>query len=275
MNNKTLILLIVIIAAITVVVVSWRTPSSNGVTLTVTPTVTPTATPTVTDPFAATPTPTVTTTGTPTPTVTVTATPTPTPTPTAGAGTFDGIKDTTWAYGVTEQTVGSLVYFIDSVNPKLIKKGSSKTDAGAQTVFTSSTNGNIGSFYVNGGSMYVVTKRDASTNYSKFQKLTLSSGSIAKLYEFYSSKYEATQFTVRKSNDTKAGFYIGLEGVNNATSPAGMYIKNYAQQWIRVFVGIDKTSTFTGLAPTTETTPQLGGLFIVGSTQSQAYVDLE
>lgn len=274
MNNKTLILLIVIIAAVTVLIVSWRTPTQNTGELTPTPTMTVTATPTPTDPFAVTPTVTITTTPTVTVTPTPTVTTTPTPTPTATTGTFNDIRDEDWVYGMTEQTVGTSIYFIDEDEPKKIKKGTSKADTGAQTVFTSDTNGEVGSFYVNGGNLYVVTKRDPSTNYSKFQKVALSSGAKAKLYEFYSGKYEATQFAVMKNNDTKTGFYIGLEGVNNNYEPAGMYITNYTQQWILAFVGVDKTAEIIGIAPTEDGT-QLAGLFEAGGDQEQAYIDLE
>lgn len=265
MSNKILVLLIVIIAAATVIIVSWRTPTEPTGTPTPTPTATPTETPEPTDPFEATP--------TLTPTVTVTTTPTPTPTPSV-ATSFEEIRNTAWMYGVTEQTVGSIVYFIDATDKKLVKRGASKNDASAQTVFTSDTAGEVGNFYVNGGFLYVVTKRDASTNYSKLQRITLSNGTKAKLYEFFSSKYEATQFALNKNNDAKAGFYIGLEGVNNGSAPAAMYIENYAQKWIKPFVGVDKESDFYAAAPNTEGT-QLIGLFMKGGTQSQAYVELE
>jgi len=268
MSNKTLILLIVIIAAVTIVVVSWRTPSTNTGTPTPTPTATPTPTPT--DPFLATPT--VTTTKLPTATPTPTATATPTPTPTL-ASTFEDIRDTDWFYGVTEQTVGSSVYFINEDEPKKVMKGTSKTDSGAQTVFTSDNAGEVGSFYVNGGYLYVVTKRDASRSYSKFQRIALSSGSKAKLWEFYSGKYEMVQFAVNKNNDTKSGFYMGLEGVGDKAEPAGMYINAYTQKWIKSFVGVDKTATIMGLAPR-EDGSQLAGVFLADSEQSQAYIDL-
>ena len=267
-----LIVLIIVIAAVTVVVVSWRTPSSN--TGTPTPTPTATATPIVTDPFAVTPTVTTTPTVTITPTPTITVTATPTPTVTVETGTFDEIRNTAWVFGVTEQTVGSSVYFIDTTNPKIVRKGSSTSDAGAQAVFTSDNAGNVGSFYVNGSYLYVVTKRDATTNYSKFKRVALSSGSVAKLYEFFSSKYEATQFAINKNNDAKAGFYVGLEGLNDNAEPAGMYIKGYIQQWIKPFVGTGKTASISKLSPTTDNS-QLAGLFLVGSTSSQAYVDVD
>lgn len=272
MNNKTLILLIVIVAAITIGVVSWRTPSNTTETPTPTPTPTETATPTVTDPFAATPT--VTTTATPTPTVTTTTTVTPTPTVTTTTGTFNEIRDTDWIYGKTEQTVGSNVYFIDDEDAKIVRKGTSTSDAGAQAVFTSDTAGGVSSFYVNGNYLYVATTRDSSTNSSKLQRIALSSSSKAKLYEFSSSKYEIVQFSINKNNDAKAGFYIGLGGVNNGSTPAGMYIENYSQKWIKTFTGIDKTSIITGLAPTEEGT-QLAGLFLKGSEESQAYVEID
>jgi len=263
MNNKTLILLIVVIAAITIGVVSWRTPSSNDEG---TPTPTVTATPSVTDPFAVTPTVTITT------TATVTATPTPTPTV---AGTFESIRDTNWFYGVTEQTVSGKVYFIDATNKKVINKGTSTSDAGAQAVFTTDIDGEVGSFAVNGSYLYVATKRDASTSYSKMQRMVLSSGSKATLYNFYSSKYEIAQFAIKKDNDAKSGFYIGLKGVDDKAAPSGMYIKSYAQQWIKTFVGVDKTASIIGLAPTMGANPeQLAGLFLVGTTQTQAYVGL-
>lgn len=268
MSNKTLILLIVVIAAVTVIVVSWRTPSTG--TDTPTPTPTATATPSPTDPFAATATPTPTATATPTPTATATATPTPTPTLSTS---FDDIRDTDWFYGVTEQTVSGSVYFIKDGEPTKVKKGTSNTDASAQTVFTSDNAGEVGSFYVNGGYLYVVTMRDASTSYSKFQRVALSSGSKAKLYEFYSGKYEMAQFAVNKNNDAKSGFYVGLKGVDDKAEPAGMYINNYTQKWIRTFVGVDKTATIMGVAPREDGT-QLAGVFLVGSTQSQAYIDL-
>ena len=269
MNNKTLILLIVVIAAITIGVVSWRTPSSNDEG---TPTVT--ATPSVTDPFAATPTVTITitTTVTATPTPTVTATATPTPTPTV-AGTFEDIRDTDWFYGVTEQTVSGKVYFIDATNKKVIKKGTSVSDSGAQTVFTTDIDGEVGSFAVNGSYLYVATKRDAATSYSKMQRMVLSSGSKATLYNFYSSKYEIAQFAIKKDNDAKSGFYIGLKGVDDKAAPSGMYVKSYAQQWIKTFVGVDKTASILGLAPREDGT-QLAGLFLVDTTQTQAYIDL-
>lgn len=265
MNNKILILLIVVIAAITIVIVSWRTPSSTDQGA-VTPT--PTATPTVTDPFAVTPT--ITETATTLPTITPTTTATAIPTV---AGTFDTIRDTDWFYGVTEQTVSGKVYFIDDTNKKVIKKGTSASDAGAQTVFTTDTAGEVGSFFVNGSYLYVATKRDTSTNRSKMQRMVLSSGSKAKLYEFESSKYEMAQFAIKKDNDAKSGFYIGLKGVDDKASPSGMYIKNYVQQWIKTFVGVDKTASILGLAPREDGT-QLAGLFLAGSTQTQAYIDL-
>jgi len=270
MSNKTLILLIVIIAAVTIIVVSWRTPTTG--TDTPTPTPTPTATPTPTDPFAVTPTVTTTNLPTVTPTPTATATATPTPTPTL-ASTFEDIRDTDWFYGVTEQTVGSSVYFINEDEPKKVMKGTSVTDSGAQTVFTSDNAGVVGSFYVNGGYLYVVTKRDASTSYSKFQRVALSSGSKAKLYEFYSGKYEMAQFAVNKNNDAKSGFYVGLKAVGDKAEPAAMYVSAYTQKWIKTFVGVDKTATIMGVAPREDGT-QLAGVFLVGSTQSQAYIDL-
>jgi hypothetical protein len=270
MSNKTLILLIVIIAAVTVVVVSWRTPSTGTDTPTPTPTPTATVTPTPTDPFAATPTVTTTATATPTPTVTATATPTPTPTL---SSSFDDIRDGDWFYGVTEQTVSGSVYFINATDAKKVMKGTSKTDSGAQTVFTSDNAGEVGSFYVNSGYLYVVTKRDAATSYSKFQRVALSSGSKAKLYEFYSGKYEMAQFAVNKNNDAKSGFYVGLKGVDDKAEPAAMYVNGYVQKWIRTFVGVDKTATIMGIAPREDGT-QLAGVFLAGSTQSQAYIDL-
>ncbi len=275
MNNKTLIVLIVLIAAVTIGIVSWRTPSTD--TPTPTPTPTATATPSVTDPFAATPTvtttatPTVTTTATPTPTVTTTTTPTPTPTT---ASTFNDIRDEDWFYGVTEQTVGSTVYFISETDPKKVKKNSSNSETGAQTVFTSDTNGEVNTFYVNGSYLYVATKRDSSTGTSKLQRMVLSSGSKAKLYEFSSSKYEIAQFAIMKNNDSKSGYYIGLDAIANNASPMGMYVKNYAQEWMKNFVGIDKTAVIKGIAPNEEGT-QLAGLFTVGSEESQAYIELE
>lgn len=277
MNNKTLILLIVIVAAITVGVVSWRTPSNTSVTPTPTPT--PTATPEVTDPFEVTPTVTTTTTPTvtvtPTTTATVTPTSTPTPTVTGGAeSTFEENRDKDWFYGVTEQASGGYTYFIDAGNAKVIKKGSSKTDASATTVFTSDTAGEVGSFYVNGSYLFVVTKRDASTNYSKFQRITLSNGSKAKLYEFYSSKYEAIQFALNKNNDAKAGFFIGLKAVGENSIPAGMYVKNYSQEWIKTFVGSTKTADFVVFGPKEDGT-QLGAMLADGSTQSPFYIDID
>ena len=274
MNNKTLIIFIVIIAAATIIIVSWRTPSNNNDALTPTPTVTATgtATPTVT----ATGTPT--TSGTATPTVTVSATPTatatatPTPTPTI-SGSFNEIVNPNWIYSVKEQTVSGYVYFIDSTNPKVVKKGTSKTDASAKVVFTSETNGEIGSLLVNGSYLYVVTKRDSTTSYSKIQRVTLSSGTKAKIYDFYSAKYDAVLLAINKNNDTKAGFYVGLQGVANKYEPAAMYIKSYSQQWIRPFAGVDKLASVTAMAPLTDGT-KLAGLFMKETVQSQAFVDL-
>ncbi|MCC7303902.1 hypothetical protein IT418_00595 [bacterium] len=273
MNNKTLILLIVVVAAITVIVVSWRTPSTSE-TPALTPTPTATATPTVTDPFAATPSTTTTATPTPTVTTTATATPTPTPTTTTATGTFNDIRDMDYIFGGTEQTVGSSVYFIDDDDAKIIRKGSSTSDAGAQAIFTSDTAGEVANFYVNGNYLYVATKRDGAIGTSKLQRVALSSSSKAKLYEFSSSKYEITQFAINKNNDAKAGFYIGLGGVNSNASPAGMYIENYSQKWIKTFTGVDKTALILKLAPTTDET-QLVGVFLKGSEESQAYIDLD
>ncbi len=272
MNNKTLILLIVVIAAITVVVVSWRTPSNSTTTPTPTPTVTatatPTATPTVTDPFNATPT--VTITATPTPTVTTTVT----PTPTVASGSFEEMRNSAWFYGVTEQTVSGKVYFIDATDKKLIKKGTSTTDVAAQTVFTSDTAGEVASFAVNGSYLYVATKRDAALNTSKLQRVTLSNGTKAKIYEFYSAKYEITQFSVTTNNDTKAGFYLGLKGVADKAEPAGMYVKTYTQQWLKTFIGVDKTAAIEKLAPHTDGTQLVGSFLKSSSSSTLAYVDL-
>lgn len=256
MNNKTVIILIAIIVVLTIAVVSWRTPNQkSGDTPTPTPTVSETPEVTPTETVSVTPTVTVTT--SPTVTATVTPTSTPTPTVTTGSTTFQDQRSPDWVYGVQEQQVGSVLYFIDATNPKVIKKGSSRDDASAKVVFTSETNGNIGSFVVNGTYMYIVTRRDASTSYSKFQRMVVSNGSKAKLWDLYSAKYDAVQFAVRKNNDTKSGFYLGLEGTDHKYEPATFYAANYAQQWIKPFTGVDKNATMKGIAPSKDGTKLL------------------
>jgi hypothetical protein len=245
MNNKTIIILIAVILVLTIAIVSWKTPSTA--TVEITPTVTTTTTPEITDIPSETPTPTVSTSTTPTVTPSVTVTPTTTP---SSDSTFQTQKSSEWIYGVKEQKVGSSVYFIDASDNKIIKKGTSNTDSGAQAVYTSDNNGAIGSFYVNGTYMYVVTRRDSATSYSKFKRVLLSNGTATKLFELYSAKYDAVQFAVRVSNDVKTSFYLGLEGTDHKYEPAAFYAMNYVQQWIKPFAGIDKNAIMTGIAPT-------------------------
>jgi hypothetical protein len=175
-------------------------------------------------------------------------------------------KNSDWIYGVQEQQVGSTLYFIDATNPKQIKKGSSRDDSAAKVVFTSETNGHIGSFVVNGTYMYVVTRRDSSTSYSKFQRIVVSSGSKAKLWDLYSAKYDAVQFAVKKNNDTKSGFYLGLQGTDHKYEPAAFYATNYTQQWIKPFSGVSKDAVMKGIAPSKDATKLLSIYDNSGST---------
>ncbi len=275
MSNKALIVIIVLIAAATFIIVSWKAPSGT-LTPTPTPTITATATPTVTDPFSvtATATPTVTTTATPTitPTTTVTATPTPTVTNSVSS-TLLGKLSTSWVYGKSEQTVGSQVYFIDTTDKKVIKKGSSKTDSSAQAVYTSDTAGEIGSFAVIGNYIYVVVKRDATTTETKLIRMYIPSGAKANLFKYYTSKYEFTQFAVPSSNDTASGFYIAMQSLSAKYEPSAMYVKSSTTQWTKTFTGIDKAATFEAIAPTTDGS-QLGALFLKSGTNTAGYIDL-
>jgi hypothetical protein len=274
MNNKTVIILIVVIIGLTVAVVSWRTPSQTGNTPTPTPTAT--ATPEETAFPTDTPTVTVSTSVTPTVTVTATTTPTATPTPTtttSGSSTFMNDKSGDWIYGVTTQTVGSYKYFIDSANPKTIVRQTNNDASTNKVVFTSETSGNIGSFVVNGSYMYIVTRRDASTSYSKFQRMVISSGAKAKLWDLYSAKYDAVQFAVKKDNNTKAGFYLGLEGTDDKYEPGAFYATNYTQQWIKTFSGVAKTASMKGIAPSSDGTKLLS-IYDSASTEVEGNIVL-
>lgn len=273
MSNKALIVIIILIAAATFIVVSWKAPSGTG-TPTVTPTETATVTPSVTDPFAVTDTPSVTTTATPTitPTTTATTTPTPSVTNSVSATLLEKLS-TSWVYGKTEQTVGSNVYFIDSTDKKIIKKGSSKTDASAQAVYTGDTAGEVGSFAVVGSYLYVALKRDSTTTETKFLRMYIPSGAKANLFKYYTSKYEFTQFAVPSNNDTASGFYIGMQSLSAKYEPAAMYVKSSTTQWTKTFSGIDKAATFEAIAPTTDGT-QLGALFLKNGTNTAGYIDL-
>jgi len=268
MNNKTILALIVTIAVGTVAVVALKTPSKNVVENKQS---TERDVPSVTvpsnegnNPFAATETPEPTHTAAPTSTPDVTPTPTPAPTQTSD---FEDKISNDWIYGTKEQQVGSSVYFINSSDKRKIMKGTSPSDLSATAVFTSDTNGEVGSFVVNGGSMFVIIQRDSSTGYSKFKKVNLSTHSSARLYDLKSSKYSATQFAVRSDSKTREGFYIGLEGVNGAYSPAALYVENYVQQWIKPFEDTTKGSSITGMSPSKDLTSLLGLFDNSGSSE--------
>lgn len=187
------------------------------------------------------------TTSTPTPSTTGTVTPTPTIT---SAENFDQDLDKNWVYGYTEQQANGKTYFLDSANPLIIKAGTSKTDSGATTVFTSDS-GPVATFNVLGSSIIIALKRNVDTNETKLVRYFISTNRTSLLYKYVSSKFNVVNFSIQKDGTTTM-FYLGLDGVDQKYQPMVMYVKQYAQEWVKTLDGSKKEDKVAALGITTD-----------------------
>jgi hypothetical protein len=182
-------------------------------------------------------------------TPTVTASTTPTVTTTPGSDDFTNGLDTSWVAGGETQVVSGRTYFIDSSNPKVLKRGSSTNDTSAETVFTSDT-GDIASFNNVGSSIVIALKRNAATGETELVRYYPSTSRKALLFKYNSSKYEIVQFSIQR--DGTSEFYIGFNGVNSAYQPMVMYVKSYATVWQKTVEGSAKTDKLVNMGITTD-----------------------
>jgi len=204
---------------------------NNNPTTTATPTDEPTTTGTVTATPSGSTTPTASTSATPTPTATTT--------PVVTDGEDPAVTDalnTAWLASATIQQSGSQTYFISG---KDVKKGSSETDTGASTVYTS-VNGDVKSILLVGtNTLYVAEGRNSSNNESRLVKYTISSKKTSLVFKYVAARAEVYSFLVNTKN--AAEFYLTFATVNNSVQPIVAFEKNYVLDWSKTISGTTKS----------------------------------